>query len=144
MYLYPNKICWFYICTQIKFVDFIFSTWQVSLGFITSRKLQYIRQMSRRITKSEMERLHFLNFFFYLYQLYRIGTKSAFEFHNYRSVQISVILSNLKIKKQHMKLLYEHAYEQFPSIFFFFFIKFVFLFYKYLISILFSIFVFHN
>jgi hypothetical protein len=37
------------------------------------------------------------DFFFYIYQL-RIGTKSAFEFHNHRSVQISVILSNLKLK----------------------------------------------
>ena len=36
--------------------------------------------------------------FFSIYQL-RIGTKSAFEFPNFRSVQISVILSNLKIKK---------------------------------------------
>jgi hypothetical protein len=43
------------------------------------------------------------------YQL-RIGTKSAFEFHNYRSVQISVILLNLKIKKNHLKLFYEHVY----------------------------------
>jgi len=37
--------------------------------------------------------------FLYIYQL-RIGTKSAFEFHNHRSVHISVILSNLKIKKK--------------------------------------------
>ena len=33
-----------------------------------------------------------------MYQ-HRIGKKSAFEFHNYRSVQIGVISSNLKIKK---------------------------------------------
>ena len=37
--------------------------------------------------------------YFSKYQL-RIGTKSAFEFHNYRSEQISVISLNLKIKKK--------------------------------------------
>jgi hypothetical protein len=38
-----------------------------------------------------------LNYYFLHYQR-RIGTKSAFEFHNDRSMQISVILSNLKKK----------------------------------------------
>jgi hypothetical protein len=41
----------------------------------------------------------FSKLFFYIYQL-RIGKKSAFESHYYRSVQISVILSNLKIQKK--------------------------------------------
>ena len=44
-----SKIGGFCACTKIKFVDFIFSTLQVSLGFKTSRKLQYIRQMRHRI-----------------------------------------------------------------------------------------------
>jgi hypothetical protein len=45
-------------------------------------------------------RLNICNFFLIrLFNQLRIGTKSAFEFHNNRSVQISVILSNLKIKK---------------------------------------------
>ena len=35
----------------------------------------------------------FISLVFFLYQL-RIGTKSAFEFHNYRSEQISLISSN--------------------------------------------------
>jgi hypothetical protein len=39
----------------------------------------------------------FSQYIFFIYQL-RIGTKSAFEFHNYRSVQISVIWSNFHIK----------------------------------------------
>jgi hypothetical protein len=38
----------------------------------------------------------FFVLFFCIYQL-RIGTKLAFEFHNHRSVHISVTLSNLKI-----------------------------------------------
>ena len=54
----------------------------------------------------------FSKLFFYIYQL-RIGTKSAFEFHYYRSVQISVILSNLKIKN--LKLFYEHVCNYFMS-----------------------------
>jgi hypothetical protein len=33
------------------------------------------------------------------------GTKSAFEIHNYKSVQISVILS-----KNHLKLFYKHVH----------------------------------
>jgi hypothetical protein len=40
----------------------------------------------------------------HIYQL-RIGTKSAFEIHNYKSVQISVILS-----KNHLKLFYKHVH----------------------------------
>jgi hypothetical protein len=41
----------------------------------------------------------FSQLFFCIYQL-RIGTKTAFVFHNHWSVQISVISSNLKIKKK--------------------------------------------
>jgi len=37
--------------------------------------------------------------FFYIYQL-RIGTKSAFEFHNYRSVQISYFIEFENKKKK--------------------------------------------
>ena len=80
--LYQNKIHWFYIFNITSFT-----------GINTSRKLQYIRQMSCRITCS------FSKLFYDIYQL-RIETKSTFEFHNYRTVQISVILSNLKIKKK--------------------------------------------
>ena len=64
----------------------------------------------------------------------RIGTKSAFEFHNNRSVQISVILSNSKIKKIIWNYFMRTYISNFQSIY----IKFVFMFYKYLISILFS------
>ena len=52
------------------------------------------------------------NYFSCIYQL-RSGTKSAFEFHNHWSVQISVILSNLKKNKNHRKLFYEHVHSNF-------------------------------
>jgi hypothetical protein len=54
-------------------------------------------------TNSTNLRIHELVIFskttiLFIYQL-RIGTKSAFEFPNYRSEQISVISLNFKIKK---------------------------------------------
>ena len=48
----------------------------------------------------------FSKLFFYIYQL-RIGTKSVFEFHNYRSVLFHGIL---KLKKASEITLYEHVY----------------------------------
>ena len=79
----------FCVCTKIKFVHFIFSIYQFS-GYQNFEKASMPQNYV-------IGRVHFL-IFFYIYQR-RIGTKSPFEFHNYRSVQISVISSNLKIKK---------------------------------------------
>jgi hypothetical protein len=64
--------------------------------------------MSSEVVRA-YKRVHFLKTKLFIYQL-RIGTKSAFEFHNYRLVQISVILSNLKIKQNHLKLFCEHVH----------------------------------
>jgi hypothetical protein len=79
----------------------------------------------------------FSQYFFCIYQL-KIGTKSAFEFHNHRSVYISVILSNLKIKK---KIIRNYVMSTYISNFHWYtcILKKK-LFYKYLISILFLFF----
>jgi hypothetical protein len=89
--LYQNKICWFYIF-NISFTAG-FQNFEKASIHSTNNPHNYVIGSGTWILMCSFSQL-----FFCIYQL-RIGTKSALEFHNHRSVHISVILSNLKIKK---------------------------------------------
>jgi hypothetical protein len=82
----------FCVCTKIKF-HWVSKLWE---SFNTLDK--WAVELCNRQWNVDIN-VFIFSIFFYIYQL-RIWTKSAFEFHNCRSVQISVILSNLKIKKK--------------------------------------------
>jgi hypothetical protein len=128
-----NKICWFYIFNIISFTGFQnFEKASIHLN-------KWAVELCYRKLNVHINVFTFSFFFFYIYQL-GIGTKSALNFIVIDQCKSVLFYRIWKLKKNHLKLFYEHIHFQFPSIY----IKFVFMFYKYLISILFSIFVFHN
>ena len=106
------------------FVDFVFvPKWNSLILYVQHKKFHGVSKLRYSFNTLDKWAVELCNrkwnvdinvfifsifFFFYIYQL-RIGTKSAFEFHNYRSVQISVILSNLKIKKSIWIILWAHT-----------------------------------
>ena len=94
----PNKICWFYIFNIISFSTG-FQNFEKASIHSTNNPHNYVIGSGTWILMCSFSQL-----FFCIYQL-RIGTKSAFEFHNHRSVQISVILSNFKIFKKSSEII---------------------------------------
>ena len=86
--MYQNKICGFYIFNIISF----------TAGFQNCEKasIHSTNNPHNYVIGSGMWKLmcSFSQLFFCIYKL-RNGTKSAIEFHNRRSVHISIILSNL-------------------------------------------------
>jgi hypothetical protein len=84
---------WNLLCWKYKIHKFYFGTNTKSTN-LQIHELVIFNQTTKIDTHEEK---YFHNI--YTDQL-RIGTNSYFEFHNYRSVQISVILLNLKIKKK--------------------------------------------
>ena len=93
----PNKICWYIIFNVISFTGF--QNFEKASKHYINEPYNYVNRSGTCILTCSFSQL-----FFCIYQL-RIGTKSAFEFHNHRSVQISVILSNLKIFKKSSEII---------------------------------------